>query len=53
MKSSTPFKVGESAHKITKGVNLINLWGGGGGGLRVFTNMVGNENANVCGGKNG
>jgi len=51
MKSSTPSKVGESAHKITKGVNLINL--GGAGGLRVFTSMVGDENANVCGGRSG
>jgi len=41
MKSSTPFKVGESAHKITKGVNLINF--GGVGGLRVFTSLVGNK----------
>jgi len=31
MKASTPFKMGESAHKIIKGVNLINLGGGGGG----------------------
>jgi hypothetical protein len=31
MKASTPSKVGENAHKITKGVNLANLWRGGGG----------------------
>jgi hypothetical protein len=45
MKTSTLFKVGENAHKITKGVNYTN-WGGG-GRLRVFMSMVSNENANA------
>jgi len=35
MKASTPSKVGENAHKITKGVNLVNL-GRGGGGFKSF-----------------
>jgi len=30
MKASTPSKVGENAHKITKGVNLVNLGREGG-----------------------
>jgi hypothetical protein len=52
MKASTPSKVGENAHKITKGVNLVNL-GRGGGVLKVFMSMVGNKNVNVCGGRKG
>jgi hypothetical protein len=46
MKASTPFKAIESAHKITKQTNLINL-----SGLRVFANMASNEKAEVCDGR--
>jgi len=47
MWASTPFKVGESAHKTTKKINLINL-----SELRVFANMVNNEKVKIYGRKN-
>jgi hypothetical protein len=44
MRASTPFKVGENAHKTTKIINLINL-----SGLRVFINMVNNKKVKIYG----